>query len=256
MKKLFSLLFYLLFVFMVVGSASASVLINEDFEGPGASFVDDTNGTLQYESLNGSVYSTFKSDPNSWASSLIFSNIVIDSETDVLSFEYKFEENLNAGINRGDVNFGSADYFRVSLLALDALGTPFADLEVFRHALGNEVDSPIIESAFDNWSTKTNSEDPAILPGFTLVELFMQPVLDGVDMIGTTFDVYVEISNGYAELLNGDPVDYADFNTTASVDNVFLGQPAASPVPEPTVFALFGFGMWFLSKRARTRLTK
>ena len=234
----------MVFMFLFISSSVyAAVVIEQDFEGGGTGFVDETNGTLTYVSLSGSTYVDYKSDAQAWASSLKFASKTLDSGSEVLTFDYKFEDYLAPQYNRQDVDFGMADYFRVSIL------TSFSDFEIFKHALTKQEDAPEISSSLSSWSIAPS----LVLPGFTRVTLELTDFIASNSLENEVVDIYIEISNGYASYF-GQDLDYSEFNTTASVDNIFMGAMGGAAVPEPGAYALFMFGIWFLVKRVKSKL--
>lgn len=223
----------------IAGTVYASV-VEQNFEGGGTPYSDETNNTLQLISDSGNTIAEFKSDPNAWASSIVFDNITLGSQTQILSFDYQFVDFLSSSYDKNQIDFGGADYFRVSLLV-----PGFMDTEIYKHALS--ATDALISSPLDDWSITDSTQ----MAGFKHVELNLIDFINSNNLTGEEVKVYLEISNGFAYLY-GNPLDYTDFNSTASLDNVMLGAQT-SPVPEPAAYALFSFGIWFLVKRIKNK---
>ncbi len=256
MKRLITTLFFIALTAVNLSNANAAIRITQGFEGSGTPYIDETNNTLTFLSGSNSTHASFKSDANAWASSILFEDVNLEPDTEVFSFDYSFEYFLNPSIDKSQVEFLTADYFRVSFVLENV-----ADLELFKHSFGVAEpvgsgesdlgdDTPNINSILPNWTIQSST-----IPGLSHVDLFLPDSINGITLLGNVFDVYVEISNGFA-FMGGNPLEYDDFNTTAVVDNIYFGPNQAAPVPEPTVYALFSFGMWFLVQRTRKKYTR
>lgn len=237
-------------------NVNAAKLVDQNFDTPGSAFVDETDGTFQLHSSAGNNHASYKSGDVYWASSIYFNNVVFTTEQTFLTFDYKFEYELNlppsnSPLTIQDVDFSATDYFRVA--ALDT-----ADYELLVQQF-NPVDLTLLPPttpAADNYGFSLPMVITANpVTGFTNVTMDLTDFILSQGLAGSPVDIYFDISNGYEFYNFGaeDELTQSEFSTTLSLDNIAVGGPVPDAVPEPAAYALFCFGVWFIVKRVKAK---